>query len=331
MPNAKTNFFIAPEGGLEGRVAGRFCWQFLDVPRDKDAAGVALKEPRYETVFYLPKQGRDPQSCPAYQALARRIQEVLTQQFGGTWPQIDPRTQQWIDYPIHDCDLYTEELKTQPWGAGHWRIRLSAGKYPPTCCDEYNVTLARDLQGRFRDFKNGDYGIASINCFGYENAQFRKKGVSFGLEGVKKIRSGDPIGSGVRSPEQMFGAVQCAPQQQPTVPRATRSLSTLRSPCSSLSTLRSPCSSLNMPHNLPRMGAPKQTLLMGARLFRLAQPRCSHGPYGTPPVQYGRAHTLLARRPPHRSTVRPLPVHRHQAMARPRAACRPRRRSGSAN
>ena len=218
MPNAKTNFFIAPEGGLEGRVAGRFCWQFLDVPRDKDAAGVALKEPRYETVFYLPKQGRDPQSCPAYQALARRIQEVLTQQFGGTWPQIDPRTQQWIDYPIHDCDLYTEELKTQPWGAGHWRIRLSAGKYPPTCCDEYNVTLARDLQGRFRDFRNGDYGIASINCFGYENAQFRKKGVSFGLEGVKKIRSGDPIGSGVRSPEQMFGPSTVAPQQQPTPP-----------------------------------------------------------------------------------------------------------------
>ena len=218
MPNAKTNFFIAPEGGLEGRVAGRFCWQFLDVPRDKDAAGAALKEPRYETVFYLPKQGRDPQSCPVYQALARRIQEVLTQQFGGIWPQIDPRTGAWIDYPIYDCDLYTEELKTQPWGAGHWRIRLSAGRYPPNCCDEYNVTLARDLQGRFRDFRNGDYGIASINCFGYENAQFRKKGVSFGLEGVKKIRSGDPIGSGVRSPEQMFGPSTVAPQQQPTPP-----------------------------------------------------------------------------------------------------------------
>ena len=288
MPNAKTNFFIAPEGGLEGRVAGRFCWQFLDVPRDKDAAGAALKEPRYETVFYLPKQGRDPQSCPVYQALARRIQEVLTQQFGGIWPQIDPRTGAWIDYPIYDCDLYTEELKTQPWGAGHWRIRLSAGRYPPNCCDEYNVTLARDLQGRFRDFRNGDYGIASINCFGYENAQFRKKGVSFGLEGVKKIRSGDPIGSGVRSPEQMFGPASAAPPAQPAVPAGYAQPQYAPQPVQQPQYAPQPVQQPQYAPQPPAYGSAQTNPPYGGPAVQ-AGPTPVESAYGTPPSQYGGA------------------------------------------
>lgn len=202
MANHKTNFFMTPEG--------RFAYCFLDMPRTADAAGKQLDEPRYECVMYLPKTSNDPRTCTTYQLLAKNIQEVLRVQFGNNWPMIDPRTGVWTDYPIHDCDLYAEELQKAPWGAGHWRIRLSAGKFPPVVVDATNNKIAVDITGRFRTFKagggGGDFGISSINCYGYENQTFKKKGVSFGLEGIKKFRDGDPIGGGQRPVEAIFGA-----------------------------------------------------------------------------------------------------------------------------
>lgn len=201
MPTIKTDFFIPPEG--------RFCYPFLDTPRMEDLNGKRLDDPKYETVFYIPKTSANPQECRVYQQLAAKIMEVVNQAFRGQWPERD-----WKNWPIRDGDA---ELEKSPWGAGCWRIACHGGKFRPPGYDAGNNPLQRDVTDRYRDFKGGDYGYVSINCFSYDNIT---KGVSFGLEMFKKSRDGDPIGGGGARPvEAVFGAPTGQPVQSFMDPR----------------------------------------------------------------------------------------------------------------
>ena len=206
MPSAKTEFFLTPQG--------RFCWPYLDQPRTTDMVGKTLDEPKYEVVLYIPKTSADRNQDRAFLALSQKVMEVVLQQFRGQWPQISPRGE-WLDWPIDDCDADAAGLEKAPWGRGCWRIRLSGGKFPPKVVDGGNNDLRQfiGINGQFRDgvFKGGDYGIASVNCYGWEFSNV-KKGVSFGLEGVKKTADGDPIGGGGRSANEIFGAPTGQPQ-----------------------------------------------------------------------------------------------------------------------
>jgi hypothetical protein len=201
MPSVKTEFFLTPEG--------RFVYPFLDLPRTKDPAGKPLDAPKYEVRMYIPKTSPDWRQCKVYAMLAAKVQEVLNAAFRGQWPMRNGE-----NWPIIDCDADPQRLEREPWSAGHWAIALHAGQFRPKVVDQGNNEIPVDITGRFRDFKSGDYGYASINCYSYDNIN---KGVSFGVEGVKKTRDGEMVGGGQRSVEQMFGG---PPAGQPAFPSA---------------------------------------------------------------------------------------------------------------
>jgi hypothetical protein len=190
MTAYKSDFFVTPEC--------RFAYAYLDEPRTEDLNGKKLDEPKYEAVLYFPKTNPDPRLCSTYQLLMRYLTDGMQRLWSGQWPKPNYK-----DWPIHDCDADFQELEKNPHGRGMWRIRASAGKYPPDVADPNNNKMEKDVRGRFRYFKGGDWGYASINVFSYDNTF--GKGLSFGLEGVKKTRDGDSIGGGGRSIEQIWG------------------------------------------------------------------------------------------------------------------------------
>lgn len=200
MANVRTDFIITPEG--------RFNYCFLDIQRTEDQKGQKLAKPKYEARFMIPKTAPTREACRVYQMLAAKVFEVVQSQFRGQWPNVNRQTGVWENWPISDGDAGTDPPIQE---RGCWSIRLSGGKFPPRVFDQNNNDIPKDVTGRFRGFKDGDYGIASINVFGYENVN--GDGVSFGVEGIKKTRDGEPLGGNRRSAQEMFGGP--APQSAP--------------------------------------------------------------------------------------------------------------------
>jgi len=206
----KTEFVTLPEG--------RFAWCYLDQPRTVDMNNKPLDDPKYETAFYLPKTNSDPRQCKNFSTLYKLVWEVVTAAYRGDWP-LKSNTGAWDLWPITDCDTDKDDLQKYPWTAGHWKIKLSGGKYPPKIYDAQNNEIARDVTGKFRPgaFKSGDYGMASVNAYEWSFGAARK-GVSFGLEAIKKTQDGEAIGGGGRPAHEIFGgapAGEALPQQPP--------------------------------------------------------------------------------------------------------------------
>lgn len=206
----KTEFVTLPEG--------RFAWCFLDQPRTVDMNGKALDDPKYETAFYLPKTNPDPRQCANYGKLYKLVWEVVTAAYRGDWP-LKTNTGAWELWPIADCDTDKDDLQKYPWTASHWKIKLSGGKYPPKVYDAQNNEIARDVTGKFRPgaFKGGDYGMASVNAYEWAFGGARK-GVSFGLEAIKKTQDGEAIGGGGRPAHEIFGGAP-AGEAAPELPK----------------------------------------------------------------------------------------------------------------
>ena len=194
MATFKTDFITLPEG--------RFAWCFLDLPRETDMNGNKREDPKYETVFYIPKLGTQ-QTCPNFAKLWGLVSQVMQSAYRGDWPMKGP-SGNWVDFPIDDCDADAADLEKYPWTRGHWKVRLSGGKYAPKGFDVQNNDLVKDVSGRYRNFKSGDFGMASVNAYEWSFGNSRK-GVAFGLEAFKKTQDGEAIGGGGRSATEIFG------------------------------------------------------------------------------------------------------------------------------
>ena len=93
-----------------------------------------------------------------------------------------------------------------------WAVRLSGGKYRPRVFDAGNNPIELGVDGKFRpgtikggDGIGGDWAMVSVNAYEWDYGASRK-GVSFGVEGIKVTRQDEQIGGGGRSGEAMFGA-----------------------------------------------------------------------------------------------------------------------------
>ena len=199
----KTEFKTGP---MEGRLA----WCFLDQPRTVDMNGKPKEKPSYECAYYFPKTHADPRQCRNYAFFAQLALEVVQNAYRGQWPMIGPGGA-WTDWPIDDCDAPAVAEK-YPWARGMWAVRLSGGKYRPRVFDAGNNPIELGVDGKFRhgtikggDGIGGDWAMVSVNAYEWDYGAARK-GVSFGVEGIKVTRQDEQIGGGGRSGEAMFGA-----------------------------------------------------------------------------------------------------------------------------
>lgn len=249
----KTEFKTTP-------MEGRFAWCFLDQPRTEDMNGKKLETPRYECAFYFPKTDRDPNKCRNYAFFGALAFEVVQNAYRGQWPMIG-RDGSWTDWPIDDCDADTDGIAKYPWQSGMWRVRLSAGKFRPRVFDPGNNLIDLGVDGKFRpgtfkgsDGIGGDFGLASVNAYEWEFGQARK-GVSFGVEGIKVTQQGDQIGGGGRPVEAMFGSPTGQPVfgGAPPVPQYAPSAGAPPAPTASQS--YQPPSATYPPASLPNGGA----------------------------------------------------------------------------
>lgn len=209
MASARTeNFLLASNGqGIEVR----FVYPYLAKKRDKDWQNKPLPPDKqdYEVMILIPKRPDDSVQRPYVGP------KDLVPKAWEAWCQLPGVNGQWsasARWPILDCDVINPATgggrpETEPyaqenvWARGCWRINASS-KFPVRVVGPDNVDIAKNVYEDFVGFKGGDFGLASIHCFAYQTGS---GGVSFGIEGVKKLRDGDPIGGGQRSPEQMFG------------------------------------------------------------------------------------------------------------------------------
>lgn len=195
----------------------RVAYPYLHEKRTKQANGQPLKSPRYDCVFLLPKLHTDPLSCPNYQFLAALCMEAAGKMWPGAgWPQ-------GAVWPVKDGDvpiipkpkpgvapLTPEQIaQRNVWRKGSWVFEAASHLDPgPRIAVMQNGQVieipARVVNG-VQMYKSGDYGIANVSAYAYQNEQF---GVNFSLEGVLFTKEGEAIGSsGPRSAEQMFGSV----------------------------------------------------------------------------------------------------------------------------
>ncbi len=202
MASANIPFFTSP--------VARAAWAHLDVKRTTNFENkpLALADQYYDVTLLIPKAANDSVQ-PPYLGPA-----VIVAKVWEAWCKLPGTNGQWkadAYWPVVDCDANAAWLAKHPFARGHWRISASSD-YKPAGFDQGNNPLEVDMHGAFRNFKGGDYVLASINCYAYDKG---KGGVNFGIEGFRKYADGDPIGGNQRSAEAMFGA---APAGAPPLP-----------------------------------------------------------------------------------------------------------------
>ena len=195
----------------------RIAFPYIHEKRTKNAGGLPLKSPRNDAVLMFKKLHTEAASCPNYKFLT----DLLMEAAGKMWPGIGwPQGGLW---PIKDGDVpYVAKPKpgvtpktpeqiaaANAWRVGYWIVEASHHLDPgPRVAIMQNGQVveipARTVNG-VTYYKSGDYAIANIHAYAFQNDQW---GANIGLDGVLWTREGDAIGSsGPRSAEQMFGDV----------------------------------------------------------------------------------------------------------------------------
>lgn len=221
MASSRTdNFALTANGQI---VECRIVYPYLGKKRDKDWQNKPIdpKDQEYECTILIPKRPDDLLQQP-YVGPKDLVPHVWA-----AWAGLPGVNGQWRPggrWPILDCDIVNPPTgggqpekepfaKERPWSAGHWRIKASSN-FPVRVFDQMNNDIGKDVYGDFLAFKGGDYAAVSIHAWGYVTGS---GGVGFGIEAVKKIRDGEAVGGGQRSPEQIFGGAP-APSAAPPLP-----------------------------------------------------------------------------------------------------------------
>ena len=164
----------------------RFSYLTIDQPR----LGPNAKEgdkPKYSVMLLIPKS--DKETRAALKAAEKEAyEEGVTSKWNGKRSQVESVIHDG-DKPKKSGDSYGPECE------GHWVMNVSAVRRP--------FLVDRNVRPMDpKDIKSGDYGRANITSFPYTGLS---NGVTFGLEGLQFVRSGDPLGGGI-SPEKAFDA-----------------------------------------------------------------------------------------------------------------------------
>lgn len=208
----------------------RIAFPFLHEKRVKNAAGQPLKTPRYDAVLLFPKITNDPATCTNYKLLSDLCMEAAGKMWPGAgWPAGG-------NWPLKDGDIpYVAKPKpgvvpktaeqvaaANAWRVGHWVVEatnyLDLGPKIAVLRNGMTEEIPAKTVNGVTLYKSGDYGIAHISFYAYENEQW---GTNCSLEGFLFTRPGEVIGNGgARSAAQMFGGIAAPPSApQPGPPR----------------------------------------------------------------------------------------------------------------
>jgi hypothetical protein len=148
------------------------------------------QEPKYSCALLIPKSDKATlRKLRAAQQAA--LEQGKDSKFGGKVPA------RWDD-TIHDGDE-DADLERNPEYAGHFYMSVSSKTKPGIVDKDVNPILDST------EVYSGCYARVSINAFPY--AVSGKKGVSFGLNHIQKLRDGDFLG-GRSKAEDDFDAVE---------------------------------------------------------------------------------------------------------------------------
>lgn len=148
-------------------------------------------EPKYSVTVLVPKSDTATKAA-IDAAMAYAVEQGVGKKWGGVRP---PQP----NLCIHDGDG-PRPSDGQPYGAecrGCWVFTASSNK-PPFVVDLSTQPIINQAE-----VYSGMYGRVSINFFPYSASG--KKGIGCGLNGVQKMRDGEPLAGHV-SVEEAFGA-----------------------------------------------------------------------------------------------------------------------------
>jgi hypothetical protein len=231
--------------------------------------------PRYSATLMFPKLNADPGQCANYMFLWGLATEAARKM----WPQnVDPATGQWVwpagaQYAVKDGDVpfvskqkpgqplpTAEEIaKKNAWRRGYWIVEvenfLDPGPRIAKVANGTEVELPAKLVNGVEMYKSGDFGVANIHAYAYENNTF---GINYGFDGFCFTREGEKIGqSGPRSAAQMFGGVAGMVPQSTALPGVVQaSPAPLPSPAYAPGPMQVAQSGLDTLANLATMAAP---------------------------------------------------------------------------
>jgi hypothetical protein len=178
----------------------RGAYFYLHEKRTKDGTGAPIPEEnqKYEFVGLIPKLDRDAAKCANYMQFCNMAMGLVPQvpEWNGAYPANG-------NWPIKDGDAKAAKY---PWMAGNWVVNFS-GNFAPKVALMQNgqpVEIPARRIGSTEAYKSGDYLIASMYAFTYDN---KSRGVKFDMEGVLFVGPGDPIGTAQRSAAQIFDGV----------------------------------------------------------------------------------------------------------------------------
>jgi hypothetical protein len=141
------------------------------------------------------------------------IQEAIAYGISSKWNGVNPPSPAIC---VHDGDG-TRPSDGQPYGAeckGHWVFTASSREDQPPFVVDANVQKIMDP----REVYSGMYGNVSVNFFPYSTGKF---GIGCGLNGVQKVRDGEPLDSRVTAAEAFQPVAQAAASTGYTVPGFT--------------------------------------------------------------------------------------------------------------
>ena len=171
----------------------RFSYCNLFQPR----ANQQGQEPKYSATILVPKS-----NAAAKAAIDAAIQAAIDAGVSKCWNGVRPPQP---SICVHDGDG-VRPSDGMPYGdecKGHWVFTASAqASKPPYVVDA-------DIQPILRqsEIYSGMYGRANVSFFPYNASG--KKGIGCGLNGVQKLRDGEPLGGGVTAAEA-FGSPAAA-------------------------------------------------------------------------------------------------------------------------
>lgn len=136
-------------------------------------------DPKYSIGILIPKTDTATKA-----AIDAAMQEARNSYCAKNGPNAIP---QHFSHTLHDGDGYRPNGDPFPPEAkGHWVMTCNSKK-PPLVLDAHRQPIIDP-----NEVYSGCYGRVSINAYGYNTAG--KRGVSFGLLAVQKLKDGTPFG-----------------------------------------------------------------------------------------------------------------------------------------
>lgn len=165
----------------------RFTWVRVFEPRDAFNSGKA----RYEITLLLPKTDKELVN-KVRKALKDLQDEYVAEHPKFVVPKTGAAGEKWNPIKDGDDSAYSEEF-------GYFKISAYRKEEDgqPLVIDKFKQPITRK-----EDIYSGSWGVASIDAYVYDNAG--GKGITFGLNGVQKVKDDEAFGGGAGNVEDDF-------------------------------------------------------------------------------------------------------------------------------